>query len=96
MKAIISLVCLVAIFGIVLGFSDLRDGRPGCETDRELQQVYYRNLWDANAYWVCKKKGVPATAMRCDEGGFQARLRKCVSWDDWEWEDPVAPPSIAH
>ncbi|XP_055850969.1 uncharacterized protein LOC129915451 [Episyrphus balteatus] len=96
MKASILAIFFVAIIGIALGSNNLRDGRPGCATDIEMRQVYYRNFWDANAYWKCINKGVPASPMRCEEGGYQGNLRKCVDWEDWEWEDPVAPPSSAY
>lgn len=94
MKSIAVCVVLFALatssMGIILG-----NGRPGCKTDQELVDKNYRNLFDSTSYWVCSELNTPATLQRCDsEQAYQASLRRCVSIDDWEWEDPIAPLSV--
>ncbi|KAH8359118.1 hypothetical protein KR093_004463 [Drosophila rubida] len=70
------------------------DGQPGCKTQEELDIGIFRDNWDSTSFWKCKELNEPATKVRCpDETGFMDSLKNCVSWDEWQWEKPVAPPS---
>ncbi|GAB0089412.1 hypothetical protein DMENIID0001_039500 [Sergentomyia squamirostris] len=69
-------------------------GRPGCQTDEEMQRGVWRNNWDATSYWRCEKRGVPATLVKCiGETGFMTSVGACVPWCDWKWEPTCRPPT---
>ncbi|XP_017142946.1 uncharacterized protein LOC108156143 [Drosophila miranda] len=83
---------LVIACCVVDAYND--DGQPGCKTQTELDIAFFRNSWDPTSYWMCDELNVPATQMKCpEETGFVESLKNCVSWDEWEWESPVAPLS---
>ncbi|XP_017119883.1 uncharacterized protein LOC108141166 [Drosophila elegans] len=72
------------------------DGQPGCKTQAELDIAVFRNDWDPTSYWKCESLNKPAIEMKCpSETGFMDSLKNCVSWEEWEWEKPVAPLSEA-
>lgn len=72
----------------------LGNGQPGCKSEQEIQDKYYGNFYDPTSYWVCSELNKDATLERCnDMTAFLPSQRKCVSWDDWAWEAPIAPLS---
>ncbi|XP_055853631.1 uncharacterized protein LOC129917237 [Episyrphus balteatus] len=88
------LAIFVLIIGLVSAGNIHDDGQPGCKTPEELEVVNYRNHWDPTRYWSCTQKGQSAVSVRCPDG--QAWLdsqKKCVDWENWNWEEPVHPPS---
>lgn len=65
------------------------NGRPWCDTEDEISISFFRNNFDATAYWVCYELDTPATLQRCpDQTAFLDSVKSCVSWDEWEWESP--------
>ncbi|XP_017081740.1 uncharacterized protein LOC108115009 [Drosophila eugracilis] len=95
MKLLLALsVLLIISFGLVNAYNG--DGQPGCKTQDELDIAVFRNNWDSTSYWKCETLNKPAIEIKCpDEMGFMDSLKNCVSWDEWEWEKPVAPISEA-
>ncbi|XP_034661776.1 uncharacterized protein LOC117897186 [Drosophila subobscura] len=93
MKLQVTICCLV-VFACCAVDAYSGNGQPGCKTQMELEISVFRNNWDATSYWKCDELNAPATQMKCpDEMGFVDSLKNCVSWDEWEWETPVAPLS---
>lgn len=90
---------LLVLVAIVAGADDLdhTNGQPGCRTQAELNQRFYRNNWDPTSYWVCDTLNERARAVRCEvvEGRPQGYMDGvgCVEWQYWAWYSPVAPPS---
>ncbi|GAB0089413.1 hypothetical protein DMENIID0001_039510 [Sergentomyia squamirostris] len=69
-------------------------GRPGCETDEEMQCGVWCNNWNSHTYWKCEKRGVPATLVKCPKGtGFMTSVGACVPRCDWKWEPACRPPT---
>ncbi|GAB0099608.1 Chitin binding domain [Sergentomyia squamirostris] len=74
--------------------NDHTNGQPGCKTPEEVETRVWRNNWDPTRYWVCEVQGQAAAEALCPpEQGFLTEVRGCVPWADWEWVQPVAPPS---
>lgn len=68
-------------------------GEPGCETAAEVNK-FFRHFWDPTSYWLCEQVGKPAKLKRCDGSElFSDKHGKCVNYRDWEWSEPVEPPS---
>ncbi|KAH8313585.1 hypothetical protein KR067_008391 [Drosophila pandora] len=95
MKLQIALCAVLVVFcGLVSAYEG--DGQPGCKTQAELEIQVFRNNWDATSYWKCEALNEPATELKCPaDTGFVDSLKNCVSWEEWEWEAPVAPLSEA-
>lgn len=93
-------IVLFALFAVVAaGGLYHGNGRPGCQTDEEMNTRDWRNTWDPVAFWRCQTRNVDAVRIRCEEEherpmGFMTG-RGCVEWSAWDWVEPVAPPSPA-
>lgn len=73
-----------------------QDGRPGCQTKLELEQIYWRNNNDPHAFWLCDQIGEPAKHVRCSDGhSFNQYDRICIPSETWKWTQPCDPPSLA-
>lgn len=93
MKLQLSLcVLLVVSCGLARAYNG--NGQPGCKTQAELEIGVFRNDWDPTAYWKCESLNKAGSEVRCPtDTAFMDSLKNCVSWDEWEWETPVAPLS---
>ncbi|EDV43586.1 uncharacterized protein Dana_GF16453 [Drosophila ananassae] len=69
-------------------------GQPGCQTEQELAEVYYRHFYLKNAYWICSTLGIPATLGQCTAGyGYLDDVKACVPFSQWYWSPTELPPS---
>uniref|UniRef100_A0A7G3AGB6 Putative conserved secreted protein n=1 Tax=Lutzomyia longipalpis TaxID=7200 RepID=A0A7G3AGB6_LUTLO len=93
------LLCALVAFAVAQDENDHTNGQPGCQTQEEVTRRYWRNNWDPTRFWVCDTLNQPAHAVTCEEHTGEVSLawldsaQACVSWSQWEWTPPRAPPS---
>ncbi|XP_018785622.1 PREDICTED: uncharacterized protein LOC108966924 [Bactrocera latifrons] len=83
---------LLLVLTAPAAFAMLGNGQPNCTTQEEIDIRIFRNNWDPTSYWICEELNEPAILGRCPEQmAYLDSVKDCVSWDDWQWEQPADP-----
>ncbi|XP_037710336.1 uncharacterized protein LOC119547515 [Drosophila subpulchrella] len=90
MKGALVCICL-ALFMALYGAEYICDpdsnNKPDCTNASNLL-VPIRNFYDPTRYWNCTSvSNNSAEVVKCESGGFDPTLKKCVSWETWKWTD---------
>ncbi|CAD6992318.1 unnamed protein product [Ceratitis capitata] len=95
-KILYNAILLLIVLAIATALLKPGDGKPTCTTKAEIDIGLFRNNWDPTLYWKCEVIDELPTLERCpDQMAYLDSIKDCVSWEYWQWEEPIEPLTIA-